>query len=283
MRLCVDHLTLYRYSQPLRYMVQNLHLCPSEGPSQLVESWQIDVPGRLHAQPDGLGNKVHSFTLAAQAADNVHELRIRAHGVVDTLGECRLQDPPGLPHPAFYLRSTPHAEPHPRMRAWAESVVPSLAQSLQSGQCLSQADLVALAAAVADKVEYRKGRTQVETTALEAFDWGLGVCQDQAHVMVAVCRSLGLPARYVSGYFYAANEPELASHAWADVCIDTAARDWLSLDVTHRCATDDRHIRLAAANDYTVCPPTKGLRTGGGEERLEVSVRIAPAEVCGVA
>ncbi|MBW8317684.1 MAG: transglutaminase family protein, partial [Hydrogenophaga sp.] len=116
----------------------------------------------------------------------------------------------------------------------------------------------------------------VETTALEAFDWELGVCQDQAHVMVAVCRSIGLPARYVSGYFYAANEPDLASHAWADVCLDPATRRWISLDVTHRCPTDQRHIRLAAATDYTACLPVKGLRRGGGEESMVVDIRIGP-------
>ena len=135
---------------------------------------------------------------------------------------------------------------------------------------------MALAGAVADRVRYRKGSTNVETTALEAFDWELGVCQDQAHVMVAVCRSIGLPARYVSGYFYAANEPDLASHAWADVCLDPAARRWISLDVTHRCPTDQRHIRLAAATDYTACLPVKGLRRGGGEESMVVDIRIGP-------
>ena len=118
---------------------------------------------------------------------------------------------------------------------------------------------------------------QREVGAREAFDWGLGVCQDQAHVMVAVCRSIDLPARYVSGYFYAANEPDLASHAWVDVCVDPANRRWLSLDVTHRCPTDERHIRLAAATDYSACTPVKGLRRGGGEEDMSVGVRISLA------
>ena len=129
-----------------------------------------------------------------------------------------------LPHPSFYLRSTPLAEPHPRMALWATQAVPALMAARARDELPTVANLVALASAVADKVQYRKGSTGVETTALEAFDWELGVCQDQAHVMVAVCRSIGLPARYVSGYFYAENEPDLASHAWADVCLDPAAR-----------------------------------------------------------
>jgi transglutaminase-like putative cysteine protease len=128
-------------------------------------------------------------------------------------------------------------------------------------------------------VSYKKGSTQVHTTALEAFDWGAGVCQDQAHVFIACCRSLGLPARYVSGYFYAANEPDLASHAWADVCIDVQKRQWVSIDITHACPTDERHVRLAIGTDYNACPPIKGIRQGGGEEEMRVEVTIERATV----
>lgn len=273
MQLHVCHTTRYAYTEPLLYSVQNLHLWPSTGASQTVLDWAIRVPARLSAQPDGLGNRVHSFTLSATAEQRVQDMSITAEGTVETHGVAVFEDPPGLPHPVFYRRSTAHAEPHPRMASWARTMVPSFAP--ETG-VIGIEQLLFLVHAVADKVRYRAGRTGVETTALEAFDWGLGVCQDQAHVMVAVCRSLGVPARYVSGYFYAANEPELAGHAWADVCLDVEARRWASVDITHRCLTDDRHIRLAAANDYTVCPPVKGLRRGGGQEQLSVDVSITP-------
>ncbi len=97
--------------------------------------------------------------------------------------------------------------------------------------------------------------------------------------MVAVCRSLGIPARYVSGYFYAANEPNLASHAWADVCIDVAGRLWVRIDVTHACLIDERHIRVAVGTDYTACPPIKGVRQGGGEESMTVKITIDPVSL----
>lgn len=276
MRLSVRHTTRYTYTEPLLYSVQTLHLWPVSGAAQTVERWDVRTPVPLHAQPDGQGNRVHSYSLVARPEQDLREQVIDARGVVQTLGGAVVTDTGRTPPPAFYLRSTPLAEPHPRMASWARANVPGLAEHLDGGQGPSLASLVALASAVADKVGYRKGSTSVETTALEAFDWGLGVCQDQAHVMVAVCRSIGWPARYVSGYFYAANEPELASHAWVDVCIDAAARRWLSLDVTHRCPTDERHIRVAAATDYAACLPVKGLRRGGGQERLEVEIRIEP-------
>ena len=276
MKLVIHHNTRYTYSQPLLYALQTLHLWPSGSACQTVEFWEVRAPGSLHRQPDAEGNRVHSFSLVARPEHNLREASVSAQGTVLTHGVSEFTDTGPMPHPAFYLRSTPLAEPHPRMAMWALQVVPALMAARARGEPPSVADLVALASAVADKVRYRKGSTGVETTALEAFDWELGVCQDQAHVMVAVCRSIGLPARYVSGYFYAANEPDLASHAWADVCLDPDKRRWISLDVTHRCPTDERHIRLAAATDYTACLPIKGLRRGGGEERMEVDIRIGP-------
>jgi transglutaminase-like putative cysteine protease len=276
MKLVIHHNTRFRYSQPLLYTVQSLHLWPVSSPCQSVEHWELRTPGTLHAQPDIEGNRVHSFSLTARPEQNLRENSIAGRGTVVTHGVAEFTEPPSLPPPGFYLRSTPLAEPHPRMAMWALQAVPGLMAARARGDLPSVADLVALAGAVGDKVQYRKGSTGVETTALEAFDWELGVCQDQAHVMVAVCRSIGLPARYVSGYFYAANEPDLASHAWADVCLDPANRRWLSLDVTHACPTDERHIRLAAATDYSACLPIKGLRRGGGEETMTVDIRIGP-------
>ena len=160
------------------------------------------------------------------------------------------------------------------MAMWALQVVPGLMAARARGELPSVADLVALASAVADKVQYRKGSTGVETTALEAFDWELGVCQDQAHVFIAACRASGWPARYVSGYFHSPASPELASHAWADVCLDIAARRWLSIDITHLSTMDERHVRLAVGPDYAACAPVRGVREGGGDELMSVRVLV---------
>lgn len=276
MKYAIRHTTTYRYTQPLLYSVQNLHLWPQSGPSQSVSDWQVQAPGSLYAQPDGQGNTVHSFSLLSGVEANLRECRIDASGTVSTWGVSDFVDADLSVPPAFFLRSAHLAEPHPRLAQWARQAVPALARALDASHLPPPDALLMLAVAVADRVRYRTGSTGVETTAAEAFDWERGVCQDQAHVMVAICRSLGLPARYVSGYFYAANEPELASHAWADVCLDTSQSRWLSLDVTNRCLTDERHIRLAAATDYTACAPVRGVRRGGGEETMVVDIQIEP-------
>lgn len=271
--LSIRHLTRYRYTEPLLYSVQTLHLWPSSGPCQRVVDWSIQVPGRLSELPALQGNREHSFSLSARATDRLTEVLVVAQGRVEPTGVAEFDETAGLP-PAFYRRSSVLAEPHPRMTAWAREQLGAAAGASPTPQ-----GALALSEAVAQRVRYRTGNTGVETTALEAFDWGLGVCQDQAHVMVALCRGLGWPARYVSGYFFAQNEPELASHAWVDVCVDEARSRWLSVDVTHACPTDRRHVRLAAATDYAACLPIRGMRRGGGQEALDVRVQIEPIDL----
>lgn len=275
MKLRIHHTTHYTFTTPLRHSVQSLHLWPASGPWQTVNHWELKSPAVLHSRTDALGNHVHHGSFSpSRGQPPVLALDVVASGVVDTHGVSVWTDAPGLPHPALFLRSTPMVEPHVRMARWAADRLGLSEAELAVGPVPTPERVLTLTAAVGDKVRYRKGQTGVETTALEAFDWELGVCQDQAQVMVAVCRSLGWPARYVSGYFYAADEPDLASHAWAEVCVDVGQRRWLSVDITHACATDERHVRLAAGTDYSTCPPIKGVRQGGGREEMGVNIFI---------
>lgn len=274
MKLSICHTTRYRYSAPLRHSVQSLHLWPVSGPSQHVDFWSLKSLAVLHGRIDALGNHVHHGSIAiSHSAPPVLATEVVASGQLTTLNVADWCDPPHLPDPSLFLRSTHITEPHPRMSAWASALLGQPLRQLASGPT-GVDQVLTLATAVGLKVGYRKGQTGVDTVALEAFDWGLGVCQDQAHVMVAVCRSIGWPARYVSGYFFDPNEPDLASHAWADVCVDAATRRWVSVDITHACLTDERHARLAVGTDYSTCPPVKGLRRGGGQETMSVDVSI---------
>ncbi|MES1980772.1 MAG: transglutaminase family protein [Pseudomonadota bacterium] len=271
MKLHVRHVTDYRYSLPLHYALQTLWLTPQTGAGQTVKFWSVGAPEKLYIQKDAFGNTIQSYTFVGKDADNVRWSLVNAAGDVETLGIAEFTDPETLPHPYFFLRATHLAEPHWLLAEFGRKFIP---QSVD-GRADLQA-LLALSHGVADAVAYLKNSTTVTTTALQAFENGAGVCQDQAHVMVAICRSLGYPARYVSGYFYAANEPDLASHAWCDVCLDVATRRWVSIDVTHHCLIDQRHVRLAMGTDYNACPPIKGVRQGGGEESMTVDITIVP-------
>jgi transglutaminase-like putative cysteine protease len=274
MKLHITHTTDYRYSQPLRYALQTLWLTPQSGAGQRVNFWSLGAPEKLFVQNDAFGNITQSFTFVGSELDNVRWSLVNAAGEVDTLGVAEFTDADTLPAPEFFLRDTHLAEPHPMLVDFGRQFVSPLS-ALAPGQA-DLAALLSLSAGVREAVSYLSGSTNVTTTALQAFVAGAGVCQDQAHVMVAICRGLGIPARYVSGYFYATNAPDLASHAWCDVCLDMATRRWASIDITHSCLIDERHVRLAMGTDYNACPPVKGVRRGGGEESMTVTIAIEP-------
>jgi transglutaminase-like putative cysteine protease len=134
----------------------------------------------------------------------------------------------------------------------------------------SAAGVLEFAQAVAAAVVYRPGATHVQTTAAEALALGQGVCQDHGHVFIAGCRAAGIPARYVSGYYYRPGlGPDTASHAWADALVGDG---WVSIDITHGYFASDALVRLAIGRDYDTACPVRGVRVGGGAEEMEVTV-----------
>ncbi|MBY4898729.1 transglutaminase family protein [Cupriavidus sp. AU9028] len=270
MKYRIHHHTLYRYSQPVVRSVHELRLTPRSGPLQVVERWEVAVPGSLTEARDGFGNIVHNFTLATPA----ETIAIAATGEVAVRPRpeepCFRDVPPdgeARVSPLYFRASTALTEAPEALRGFA-------APYLSAGH--EPPALLALAQGIAERVRYQPNSTDVGTSAAEAFALGAGVCQDQAQVMVAACRAFGVPARYVSGYFYDPAAADLASHAWADVCIDPQRDLWCSIDVTHGCHTDTRHVRLAVGRDYRSAAPIRGIREGGGAETLAVDIRIEP-------
>jgi transglutaminase-like putative cysteine protease len=262
MKLSIQHVTHYDYSAPLHYALQSVCLTPQGSAHQTVLDWNVTAPAPLHAQRDGYGNLSHTWSLARRSYGSA----VRAGGTVETHSAPRLVD--DTVPPQLYLRPTALTLSDDRIAALGRT-------HLADG--VSEASAMALAQAVLARVRYRPGSTGVSTTAREAFELGGGVCQDHAHVYLAACRANGVPARYVSGYFYAPDAPHLASHAWVDVCLDPASHDWLSVDITHGCLMDERHVRLAVGLDYAACSPIRGVREGGGDETMRVRIDIRPA------
>jgi transglutaminase-like putative cysteine protease len=263
MKLQIEHHTVYRYTQPLSYAIQTLCLTPQSGPTQRVHDWQIIAPGQLKPMHDAYGNQAHTLTYDQKP---IMYKTLSAKGMVETLNVAEFHETAAT-SPFVYLRETTLSRSHSRLTDFAQAI-------LKDG--VNKEAVLALASAVSARVHYKQGTTEVNTTAEEAFDLSSGVCQDQAHVLIAACRSQGIPARYVSGYFYAPYAPELASHAWADVCLDVDTQQWISVDITHACLTDERHIRLAVGADYAACSPVRGVRHGGGDEIMTVEVSIRP-------
>ena len=261
MQLFIRHETVYRYEHPVKYSVQTLHLTPRSDPGQRAIQWSITAPGRRLEQIDAHGNVSHLLTI-----DEPHlEIRILVNGVVETSDAESRQEAGPLSHLA-YLAPTPLTVPSDRLRAFALANLPSDPSPRRRA--------LALAEAVHRAVRYKPGITEVQDSAADVFEHGLGVCQDHAHVFIAACRSVGIPARYVSGYLYTGDMADIASHAWADVWLGKD-EGWRSIDVTHRRIAARSYCRLAIGRDYLDAAPVRGVRRGGGGESMQATVSVA--------
>jgi transglutaminase-like putative cysteine protease len=133
-----------------------------------------------------------------------------------------------------------------------------------------------IASRVRSQVSYMAGATGVRTNAQEAWDQGQGVCQDMAHLTVALLREAGLPARYVSGYLHSDPSAEPGqtavgeSHAW----VEYWAGSWLPCDPTSGAAVRERHVVVARGRDYLDIPPLKGIYHGAPTSALDVTVEV---------
>jgi transglutaminase-like putative cysteine protease len=120
-------------------------------------------------------------------------------------------------------------------------------------------------------------QTQSETSAADAFRLRHGVCQDYAHILIAACRRVGVPARYVSGYLKRSDgvDAQSAGHAWFEAFIPDLG--WVGFDAANGIAPTDAYVRVAIGLDYLGAAPVRGTRFGGGSETLDVSVYVAQA------
>ena len=125
------------------------------------------------------------------------------------------------------------------------------------------------AAAVRERLEYRVGTTTVHSSVAEVLDGGAGVCQDFAHVLISLCRHVGLPARYVSGYLGGV-AAATASHAWAEAYVPPFG--WVGVDATLGSHTTGQHVKIGVGRDYADVTVLRGTYQGGSQATLEVSV-----------
>ena len=264
MLISVSHVTRYTYDEPARYAIQALRLTPPQFDGQRVLEWSVRAPGIEQAVHfvDGFGNTAALVT----CADEHTEIEIVAEGIVETADHAGIVR--GLPEYAparVYLRETPTTKPDPAIR--------QIAQSVTGATELDR--LHELMNMIRDRVDYQTGATTALTTASEVLAQGRGVCQDHAHVFISAARCLGIPARYVNGYYLSgAAMPETAHHAWAEA--RAADLGWVGFDVANRVCPDAHYIRLAVGLDAPSASPIRGSRPGaaGAAERLSVVVNV---------
>lgn len=158
----------------------------------------------------------------------------------------------------FYRAHSPLAQPGDVISAFYNEHRPS-------GDIISRAEQ--LAESVYNAVEYRKNSTNVDTTAEEALSQGCGVCQDMAHILLALLRMEGIPCRYAAGLAFECGE----THAWTEFC---DGERWIGMDPTHNKYTDSGYIKLCHGRDYSDCPIERGIYLGNTGSIQTVSSRI---------
>ena len=264
MRVSIVHETLYRYRSPATYSIQYLRLWPQASRRQKVLSWKLDAPAPLRKWVDGFGNDAHVLVL-----DRPHEeIRVRARGEVDVREISDVIEEPGPHAPALYLRPTRLTDAGGPLADFAEQFRGDVRYDPRNA-------LESLMMGVRERVDYQPGITHAATAASEAFTSRAGVCQDHAHIFVACCRQLSVPARYVSGYLGGEADGGMASHAWAEAWLE--GEGWRSYDIANRLRPAGRHVRVAVGLDYLDAAPVRGFRRGGLGESLEVEVKVNDA------
>jgi transglutaminase-like putative cysteine protease len=263
MYLRVEHTTEFSYDASIAEAYTELRLRPLEGGGQHCSSFRLTTEPfglRVREYHDHFGNDVHHFDVL----ESHERLAVTAVSSVMTPASFSTTSEPLSPLEFHdYLSPTAYA---PFAGVWEFA-----AGHAGEGNRLQRARDVM--DAVRGRLVYDPTATDVQTRADEVLALGRGVCQDFAHVMLATCRSVGIPARYVSGYLY---DPSLgdnaASHAWVDVWDEAAG--WTSLDPTHDREQSEVYVRVAVGRDYADVPPTRGVYKGVATETLSVRVAL---------
>jgi transglutaminase-like putative cysteine protease len=261
MRLRVEHHTTYRFTEPQARLVQLLRLTPENTHDQTVASWHVDVScdARLRDGRDGFGNRVTTL----YATGPLDGLEITVTGEVLTShasGVVRGTAEP-LP-PALFRRSTPATAADAAIRDWTAAL---------GGEGVLDR-LHRVNGALHERFGVARERPEPGLTAADAFGRDRVAARDLAQLFCAATRSLGSPARYVSGYRLLGDEHRASPHGWAEAWVDGIG--WIGFDPCLGASPEDGHVRVAVALDAAGAAPVAGSRLGEGEERLDVDVSV---------
>ncbi len=277
MKLAVLHRTTFIYPSPVTHSVNTLHLEPRTFPYQKTISALIRVvpATRVRRFTDLFQNITQHFELPGSHTKLEIESRIRVHNLpLDITAASRAATVDGYKDPSVreqiwqYLQESRWVSRHPEVWRQAVDVTRGLSSVFEQAS--------ALMAWIHSAFRYEPGVTSVSTHLVEAFAMRHGVCQDFTHVMLGLCRSVNIPARYASGYLYNGPRDKLvgaqASHAWAEVYLPAAG--WIGFDPTNNTLADERYVKVAVGRDYEDVAPVRGNYRGTGQCRMEVQVEV---------
>jgi transglutaminase-like putative cysteine protease len=287
----VIHKTIYQYSEPVTVSQHAARLTPRTLAGQAVRDFRICV----HPQPEVLSERTDYFgnTLIVFGIRELHQrMEVEARSRVEVLAQtppvpalspvwsevaASFRDPvlPEKVEPYEFCLDSPMVRTSRVLADWARVSFPERMPLLQGVADLTRR--------IYSEFAFDPKATEVATPLEEAWEKRHGVCQDFAHIAIASLRSLGLAARYVSGYLRTIpppGQPRLqgvdASHAW--VAVFCPLNGWVEFDPTNNLIPAEGHVRVAVGRDYSDVSPLSGVLTGGGEHVVGVSVDVIPLE-----
>jgi transglutaminase-like putative cysteine protease len=281
-RFDIRYRTVFGYAGEVVESQNELRACPASDDRQQVLHYDVTTSpsSRIFSYSDYWGTRVDAFGVRLP------------HQHLEVVATATVETSPGRPvavsptsadllEPEFHDRHLEYLQPSPHVE-WNGAV----SEEARDRAAVAGDDVVgsalALHRAVGTGFEYRAGSTYVGVPIADLLEARVGVCQDFAHVVIAMARSLGIPARYVSGYLFAVSEREaddpevdevdVKTHAWVEVAVPGFG--WWGLDPTNKQEVGLRHVKIGHGRDYDDVAPLRGLYTGPTEHELDVSVHI---------
>lgn len=287
MRFDILYRTSFHYDAPVSESQNELRACPTTDNHQHLVSYRVAVipEARVLSFTDYFGTRVDAFgvrephrrleIVAEASVETTDPEALPEGGAVDDL---RAAEFLALHHE--YLTRTRHTD-------WNDAIHASALECATQAGPSVRAVVQAIHDRVRASIRYEKDVTDIGTPVADVLDGGAGVCQDFAHLAVAMCRSVGIPARYVSGYLFASDDAalvegesapvvEVQTHAWIEAAVPAAG--WLPLDPTNGRAVGAHHVKLGHGRDYDDVSPFRGVHSGRAQAELEASVEIRRGE-----
>jgi transglutaminase-like putative cysteine protease len=282
----IRHFTSYRYSRSVWQSMMEVRMHPRSEGSQRCFVFQLSVNprARIFGYIDSYGNLVHHFdlpsrhsqlTIISDALVNI-EAQPSIPEVMEYQGWQELEelvekkDYWDMLMPSHFARSSPELE----------QLAGEIGATERKGRS-PLAFLQDIASGVHRSFSYVKKSTAVNSPIEDALRSRQGVCQDFAHIMIALVRNARIPCRYVSGYLYHSTEnahpaTDGATHAWVEALLPGLG--WVGFDPTIDRLAGEQHIRTATGRDYADVPPTRGMMKGKAGTQLQVRVRVTPSQ-----
>jgi len=272
MKFEILHRTSYHYASPVRDSFNEARLQPFTNSHQTVDSFLLKVlpAARLRHHHDFYSNTVHHFEIAEPHTTLLIESQLRVTTIAPAWPAAtdtpwpltRIGEALREPRVFDFLQDSHYIELSPDVWRLAMDATVGVTDTWQAG--------LAILKFIAEHFKYESQSTNVRTHMRDVLQDRRGVCQDFAHVMIGLCRSLKIPALYVSGYL--ATETASATHAWVEVLVPGVG--WIGMDPTHNRPVDATYIKISVGRDYADVTPVSGNYKGTTDRKLDVKVTI---------